>query len=32
VCDEASFANVRNWMSQIDQNAAENVNRLVCIL
>lgn len=29
VSDEASFTNVRNWMRQIDQNAAENVNRLL---
>jgi len=29
VSDEASFANVSNWMRQIDQNAAENVNRLL---
>ena len=29
VSDEASFANVRNWMRQIDQNAAENVNRIL---
>lgn len=29
VSDETSFANVRNWMRQIDQNAAENVNRVL---
>ena len=29
VTDETSFSNVRNWMRQIDQNAAENVNRLL---
>lgn len=29
VSDENSFVNVRNWMRQIDQNAAENVNRLL---
>ena len=29
VSDEASFNNVRNWMRQIDQNAAENVNRVL---
>ena len=29
VSDEASFTNVRNWMRQIDQNAAENVNRVL---
>ena len=29
VTDEASFSNVRNWMRQIDQNAAENVNRVL---
>ena len=29
VGDEQSFSNVRNWMRQIDQNAAENVNRLL---
>jgi Ras-related protein Rab-8A len=29
VSDEASFTNVRNWMRQIDQNAAENVNRVI---
>lgn len=29
VSDEASFTNVRNWMRQIDQNAAENVNRIL---
>ena len=29
VTDEASFQNVRNWMRQIDQNAAENDNRLI---
>lgn len=29
VTDEASFSNVRNWMRQIDQNAAENVNRIL---
>ena len=29
VSDETSFLNVRNWMRQIDQNAAENVNRIL---
>ncbi len=29
VSDENSFGNVRNWMRQIDQNAAENVNRIL---
>jgi len=29
VTDENSFANVRNWMRQIDQNASANVNRLL---
>lgn len=29
VSDENSFINVRNWMRQIDQNAAENVNRIL---
>jgi len=29
VTDESSFGNVRNWMRQIDQNAAENVNRIL---
>ena len=29
VSDEKSFVNVRNWMRQIDQNAAENVNRVL---
>jgi len=29
VADETSFTNVRNWMRQIDQNAAENVNRIL---
>ena len=29
VSEENSFANVRNWMRQIDQNAAENVNRIL---
>jgi Ras-related protein Rab-8A len=29
VTDENSFTNVRNWMRQIDQNAAENVNRIL---
>lgn len=29
VSDENSFVNVRNWMRQIDQNAAENVNRVL---
>lgn len=29
VSDENSFLNVRNWMRQIDQNAAENVNRVL---
>ena len=29
VTDELSFQNVRNWMRQIDQNAAENVNRIL---
>ena len=29
VTDESSFNNVRNWMRQIDQNAAENVNRIL---
>jgi Ras-related protein Rab-8A len=29
VADETSFVNVRNWMRQIDQNAAENVNRIL---
>ena len=29
VSDETSFLNVRNWMRQIDQNAAENVSRIL---
>ena len=29
VSDESSFANVRNWMRQIEQNADENVNRIL---
>jgi Ras-related protein Rab-8A len=29
ISDESSFANVRNWMRQIEQNAAENVNRVL---
>lgn len=29
VSDEQSFTNVRNWMRQIDQNAAENVTRIL---
>lgn len=29
VSDETSFTNVRNWMRQIDQNAAENVTRIL---
>lgn len=29
VSDDTSFNNVRNWMRQIDQNAAENVNRIL---
>mmetsp|Transcript_25114 Transcript_25114/g.51070 ORF Transcript_25114/g.51070 Transcript_25114/m.51070 type:complete len:212 (-) Transcript_25114:178-813(-) len=29
VADEQSFTNVRNWMRQIDQNAAENVTRIL---
>ena len=29
VADENSFFNVKNWMKQIDQNAAENVNRVL---
>ncbi len=29
ITDESSFANVRNWMRQIDQSAAENVNRIL---
>ena len=29
VTDEASFDNVRNWMTQIEQHAAENVNRVL---
>mgnify|MGYP003388316082 CR=1 FL=1 len=29
VTDDNSFANVRNWMRQIDQNAAANVNRIL---
>lgn len=29
VSEESSFSNVRNWMRQIDQNAAENVNRIL---
>lgn len=29
VTDEGTFINVRNWMKQIDQNAAENVNRVL---
>lgn len=29
VSDEVSFQNVNNWMRQIDQNAAENVNRIL---
>lgn len=29
VSDETTFANVRNWMRQIEQNAAENVNRVL---
>jgi len=29
VMDDNSFSNVRNWMRQIDQNAAANVNRIL---
>ena len=29
VSDDTSFGNVRNWMRQIQQNAAENVNRVL---
>ncbi len=29
VSDDVSFTNVRNWMRQIEQNAAENVNRVL---
>jgi Ras-related protein Rab-8A len=29
VSEESSFGNVRNWMRQIDQNAAENVSRIL---
>ena len=29
VTDETSFMSVRNWMKQIDQNASENVNRIL---
>jgi Ras-related protein Rab-8A len=29
VAEESSFSNVRNWMRQIEQNAAENVNRVL---
>jgi Ras-related protein Rab-8A len=29
VSDEKSFSNVANWMRQIDQNAADNVNRIL---
>lgn len=29
VAEKQSFDNVRNWMRQIDQNAAENVNRIL---
>lgn len=29
VAEESSFSNVRNWMRQIEQNAAENVNRIL---
>jgi Ras-related protein Rab-8A len=29
VTDDTSFGNVRNWMRQIQQNAAENVNRVL---
>jgi Ras-related protein Rab-8A len=29
VADDVSFGNVRNWMRQIQQNAAENVNRVL---
>ena len=29
VTEESSFSNVRNWMRQIEQNAAENVNRVL---
>jgi len=29
ISDESSFSNVRNWMRQIEQNAAENVNRIL---
>lgn len=29
VADETTFSNVRNWMRQIEQNAAENVNRIL---
>ena len=29
VSDDASFSNVRNWMRQIDQNATENVTRVL---
>lgn len=29
ISDENSFTNVRNWMRQIDQNASENINRIL---
>jgi Ras-related protein Rab-8A len=29
VSDETSFTNVRNWIRQIEQNAAENVSRIL---
>lgn len=29
VSDDTSFSNVRNWMRQIDQNASENVSRIL---
>ena len=29
VTDEKSFKNVGNWMKQIEQNAADNVNKIL---
>jgi Ras-related protein Rab-8A len=29
VTDENSFKNVGNWMKQIEQNAADNVNKIL---
>ena len=29
VTDEASFNNIRNWIRNIEQNASDNVNRIL---